>query len=932
MTYFRGMIDPMQNLILIRGRVRTEEIKELKYNIDGTKCHILFSPGEKQYQYSSDNVVWLTKPQLLAPIDYILHAKGELLEGVTSICKYKTGENDYYYVQFGKSFTRTFLPGELSVTLVEKETPSIDSTFDYLAQLASLNPLKTTEGEPLLAKLYPNIDDLNQKSSLIPYLSAQSKIPFEAYYKPILFPFSTNASQQKAVRTALENQLSVIQGPPGTGKTQTILSLIANLLVEGKSILVVSNNNSATQNVLQKLEKEGLGFLVAPLGSSENRKKFIDQQKQNNSYPEEIAAWEDVETETGAFRGKLQSCNNQLNQLFTLQEYLAQRKQELQAVELEWKHYQQLLKDSTVTFMPWKRMPSSKELLAMWSQFQDFYSDDKRESDSLGKTILGKIVWYYRQLRARILYGNSGKELYSTNPMEVITHLAASFYQVKQIELQAEIGNLTQQLETKNALPLMDELRKLSMRMLRHKLFLRYSKQSVRPLFTALDMNRNPQTFLSEYPIVLSTTFSARNSLSSKVMYDYLIMDEASQVSIETGALALTCARHAVVVGDTMQLANIIGVSEKDSVAALFERSKLISGYDATKHSFLSSLCNVLGEIPQTLLREHYRCHPKIINFCNQKFYNGNLLVMTEDKGEIDVLSAIRTVVGNHERGHFNQREIDVIQHELLPKIVGPLEDIGVVTPYNKQVDALIESLDKEIEVATVHKYQGREKDVMSTVDDEITPFSDDPNLINVAVSRAKSQFHLVVSGNEQHSSKNINDLLGYINYHNFTITQSKIHSVFDYLYHHYDEARKAYLVGRKRVSEYDSENLTYALLEDILSSDKRLSHLKILSHTSLRMLLRDHTLLTEQERAYVMNPSTHVDFLIYNSISKQAVLAVETDGYHYHKEGTNQAKRDELKNHILALYDLPLARLNTTGSNETKRIKELLLGEYWDD
>ena len=51
----------------------------------------------------------------------------------------------------------------------------------------------------------------------------------------------------------------------------------------------------------------------------------------------------------------------------------------------------------------------------------------------------------------------------------------------------------------------------------------------------------------------------------------------------------------------------------------------------------------------------------------------------------------------------------------------------------------------------------------MTTVDDVITSFSDDPNLLNVAVSRAKSQFYLVVSGNEQPKDCNISDLIAYI-------------------------------------------------------------------------------------------------------------------------------------------------------------------------
>ena len=81
----------------------------------------------------------------------------------------------------------------------------------------------------------------------------------------------------------------------------------------------------------------------------------------------------------------------------------------------------------------------------------------------------------------------------------------------------------------------------------------------------------------------------------------------------------------------------------------------------------------------------------------------------------------------------------------------------------------------------------------MTTVDDVITSFSDDPNLLNVAVSRAKSQFYLVVSGNEQPKDCNISDLIAYIEYNNGTVSTSKIHSIFDYLYEQYTDAQLQY-------------------------------------------------------------------------------------------------------------------------------------------
>ena len=94
----------------------------------------------------------------------------------------------------------------------------------------------------------------------------------------IIFPFGCNRSQIEAVRNALSNQISVIQGPPGTGKTQTILTIAANLILRNKTAEIVSNNNSAIQNIYDKLDSYRLGFILAPLGRLENVRKFIDSQ------------------------------------------------------------------------------------------------------------------------------------------------------------------------------------------------------------------------------------------------------------------------------------------------------------------------------------------------------------------------------------------------------------------------------------------------------------------------------------------------------------------------------------------------------------------------------------------------------------------------------------------------------------------------------
>lgn len=72
-------------------------------------------------------------------------------------------------------------------------------------------------------------------------------------------------------------------------------------------------------------------------------------------------------------------------------------------------------------------------------------------------------------------------------------------------------------------------------------------------------------------------------------------------------------------------------------------------------------------------------------------------------------------------------------------------------------------------------------------------------------------------------------------------------------------------------------------------------------------------------KKEYASNSWTHIDFVIYNKMDKKMVMAIEVDGYHFHKKGTRQNERDQLKDIILQKYGIPLIRLKTTGSGEEK-------------
>ena len=195
---------------------------------------------------------------------------------------------------------------------------------------------------------------------------------------------------------------------------------------------------------------------------------------------------------------------------------------------------------------------------------------------------------------------------------------------------------------------------------------------------------------------------------------------------------------------------------------------------------------------------------------------------MTKDEGSGDDTLLPSHRVGNHERGRRNMRQISVVCDEIIPDLVDSgVRDIGVIAPFNLRC-ALKKAVPEGVSVATVHKFQGRENDaiVLSTVEDAIGSFVGDPQMVNVAVSRAVKKLRVVASQNLRGRKDNdIEELARYIEYNGFEIVQSQIRSVFDLLYKEYAEERARYLGKRPRVSRYDSENLMAAALEDMLAT-----------------------------------------------------------------------------------------------------------------
>ncbi|TAF77820.1 MAG: hypothetical protein EAZ53_01270 [Bacteroidetes bacterium] len=265
---------------------------------------------------------------------------------------------------------------------------------------------------------------------------------------------------------------------------------------------------------------------------------------------------------------------------------------------------------------------------------------------------------------------------------------------------------------------------------------------------------------------------------------DLLIVDEAGQVSPEVGIATFALAKQALIVGDVKQIEPVWNISNKIDIGNL-KKCDLIKNYDDLVYEkefdpkgFLSSTGSIMKMAQNAcnfkekgisekgvILVEHRRCYDEIINYCNVLAYNGQLIPL-KGKAKDDLLFPPMYCIhvnGNSSTSNssrHNQNEVEAIVYWLITnksKIQSKYKDfensIGIITPFtgqkNRIKSALKEAGLSNIKVGTVHAFQGAEMSIVifSMVygkGDSGTMFFDrdnKPNMLNVAVSRAKDNF-----------------------------------------------------------------------------------------------------------------------------------------------------------------------------------------------
>ncbi|WMT41747.1 AAA domain-containing protein [Paenibacillus sp. D2_2] len=311
---------------------------------------------------------------------------------------------------------------------------------------------------------------------------------------------------------------------------------------------------------------------------------------------------------------------------------------------------------------------------------------------------------------------------------------------------------------------------------------------------------------------VISTSFASVSSMLRGVGSEslgWLIVDEAGQAVPQAAVGAIWRSQRTVVVGDPIQIEPVVTLP-KSAFNDIRKYYEVSPHYLSEKSSVqtLMDLANKYGTFLQgrwigSPLWVHRRCINPMFKICNEIAYDGNMVLATENpedkqaplKTEEENLVKLLKYMGPSSwyqvEGETEVRQYVPAQGKLVVELVkkaflysnGQVPSLFIITPFTavkEELKSLLKNMYKELtsfkidkkqfhkwineSVGTVHTFQGKEASVVIFclgVDyknlGSASWATNEPNLINVAVSRAKYRFYVVGDINVWGALQNMN-------------------------------------------------------------------------------------------------------------------------------------------------------------------------------
>lgn len=690
-------------------------------------------------------------------------------------------------------------------------------------------------------------------------------------YPITLINSNINLDQLLAINNGMKYPLAYIQGPPGTGKTNTIINTIITAFFNERTVLFTSYNNHPINGVFEKLSnmsyrEKTIPFPVLRLGNVDKVKEAIEYIKDLYKQVQNVKVFEGTLDKR---KGDRIERAKQLSNLLKKYEEVLELKDRKDAIN-------QVMEYQNRNSVSMQMLPFQTDLQGR--QLQQVEQRITAAGEFTDEQAIALIDSDYAQLQQYLYYMSAG----------YIKKLGTNQYK----DLYSII-------------------------------FEEDPKTQVDSFSKYLSKTENVKKLQKIFPIIITTCISAHKLGEPMPIFDMVIMDEASQCNTAVSLVPIIRGDNLMLVGDPQQLNPVILLDE-DTNQKLRKKYNVADEYDYRKNSVYKTFLACDSVSDEVLLRNHYRCNDKIIEFNNKKYYNSKLKVCS-NSAEIQPLVYVDIKNDYMDIKNTAPAEVEaIIDYAMTNKD----KSIGVITPFVNQKKLIEEELKAKglanVACGTVHAFQGDEKDVVlfSTVLTNQTQrgtydwLKNNKELINVATSRARDKLIVLADSNnlkrlnQNGSEDDLYELVQYVRKNGAShVTQKKANSRALGVKPFSTATEEAFL-----------ENLNHALENIWLSQNKY----QIQKEVAISQVFRDN--INYSDLFY----SGRFDFVVYEKMGKQQipVLAIELDGKEHFTDEVVKS-RDKKKNEICALHNLQIIRVENSYARRYNHIKEILLNYF---
>ena len=608
-----------------------------------------------------------------------------------------------------------------------------------------------------------------------------------------------NTEQAIAVETALKSDLTIVTGPPGTGKSQVVTDLLANIAWNGKSALFSSRNNKAVDVVDLRVNALSERPSLLRIGGSQYASRLaeiIEGLLNSSATQHDLSDLQYLQQKYDELVQKERDLKQRKDKLIEKRNYLDNLEQKYCAIRdivgnclftIDEKDFGQVGKSVEAYVSAYRR--SKKENNGFFARIFWPHVEPKRKAD-LDATVINYNKYANRygliQMNQRSGEGlkditDSAERFEKAMPLAVEYRKALSYaYETETLEVidqellsikrsRADIAQSLwdKWLRTRRADFRADERRNMSNFVAAMKL----TKDA--DLADQPELRKQYSQMIQIMTRYLQcwavTSLSAKSRIPFEPgVFDYVIIDEASQCDIASIIPLLFRAKRAVIIGDPKQLQHISQLTTKQDLA-MIQKYGIDPMWSYSANSLYAIAVAKVKPKNMIQLRDHFRSCAEIIEYSNETFYDGSLRTATPynmlkvpngEKPGIRWIDVAGKTIRPNTGSAFNQEEIDQVVNELRRLVqCGYTGSLGVTTPFHLQAEKIMQSLEKEPELLnrlvskndfladTVHKFQGDERDIMlfSSVVTSSAPagtvgfLERTGNLFNVAVTRARS-------------------------------------------------------------------------------------------------------------------------------------------------------------------------------------------------